>query len=61
MGATWEWTSFGQYLDRIDVGLAVNAGFLVGHSTVRRVVMGEAATVGPATPEQLEAMVGTGG
>jgi N-acyl-D-aspartate/D-glutamate deacylase len=56
-GGEWAWTSFGQYLDRIDVGLAVNAGFLVGHSTVRRAVMGEAATVGPATAEQLEAMV----
>ena len=49
-GGAWEWTSFGQYLDRIDVGLAVNAGFLVGHSTVRRAVMGEAATEDAATP-----------
>jgi N-acyl-D-aspartate/D-glutamate deacylase len=57
-GGAWTWTSFAQYLDHIDVGLAVNAGFLVGHSTVRRAVMGEAATEGPATPDQLEAMVG---
>ena len=56
-GGAWEWTSFGQYLDRIDVGLAVNAGFLVGHSTVRRAVMGEAATEDAATPDQLDAMV----
>ena len=47
-GGAWEWTSFGEYLDRVDVGLAVNAGFLVGHSTVRRAVMGEAATEGAA-------------
>jgi N-acyl-D-aspartate/D-glutamate deacylase len=52
----WDWTSFAQYLSRLDHGVAVNAGFLVGHSTVRRAVMGEAATVGPATAEQLEAM-----
>ena len=39
--------SFGEYLDRVDVGLAVNAGFLVGHSTVRRVVMGDARHPGP--------------
>ena len=58
-GGAWEWTSFGQYLDRIDVGLAVNAGFLVGHSTVRRAVMGEAATEDAATPDQLDAMVGS--
>jgi N-acyl-D-aspartate/D-glutamate deacylase len=56
-GGDWEWTSFGQYLDRIDRGLSVNAGFLVGHSTVRRAVMGDAATEGPATTEQLGAMV----
>ena len=56
-GGDWEWTSFGQYLDRIDVGLAVNAGFLVGHSTVRRAVMGDAATEDGATPDQLDAMV----
>ena len=53
----WGWSTFGEYLDRIDVGLAVNAGFLVGHSTVRRVVMGDDATSGPATPAQLAAMV----
>jgi N-acyl-D-aspartate/D-glutamate deacylase len=36
----WNWSTFGQFLDRVDTGLAVNAGFLVGHSTLRRVVMG---------------------
>ncbi|MFP8874485.1 MAG: amidohydrolase family protein, partial [Myxococcota bacterium] len=30
-GVPWNWTSFGEYLDRIDGQLAVNAGFLVGH------------------------------
>ena len=44
---------FGDYLDRLDGAVAVNAGFLVGHSTVRRVVMGDAATRDAATPEQL--------
>ena len=43
-GGPWDWRTFAEYLDRVDTGLAVNAGFLVGHSTVRRVVMGEAAT-----------------
>ncbi len=53
----WEWRSFSQYLDRLEGALAVNAGFLVGHSTVRRVVMGDAATGDTASAEQLAAMV----
>ena len=53
----WDWQSFAEYLERVDHGLAVNAGFLVGHSTVRRAVMGVDATRTEATPEQVEAMV----
>jgi len=56
-GLAWDWQTFGQWLDRLDGTLGVNAGFLVGHSTIRRVVMGEAANGGTATPEQLAAMV----
>ena len=56
-GGPWTWGTFAEYLDRLDVGLSVNAGFLVGHSTVRRVVMGEAATSDRADRDQLEAMV----
>jgi len=55
-GGAWDWAGFGEYLDRVDRGVAVNAGFLVGHSTVRRAVMGEASTAGPATVAQIEAM-----
>jgi N-acyl-D-aspartate/D-glutamate deacylase len=53
----WDWTSFGEYLARIDRGLALNAGFLVGHSAVRRAVMGDEATRSEADPEQLARMV----
>ncbi len=53
----WDWHTFAEYLDRVDTGLSVNAGFLVGHSTVRRVVMGEEATRAEASAEQLAAMV----
>ena len=53
----WDWHSFSEYLDRVDNGLAVNAGFLVGHSTVRRMVMGDDATRTEASPEQVRAMV----
>ncbi len=55
-GVPWDWQTFGEYLDRIDGTLAPNAGFLVGHSTIRRVAMGERATQGEATPEDLDAM-----
>src|SRR6195952_5694973 len=36
----WGWASFAEYLGRFEGKLAINAGFLVGHSTVRRHVMG---------------------
>ena len=56
-GVPWDWRSFGEYLDRLEGTLAVNAGFMVGHSALRRVVMGERAVGHAATPAELEAMV----
>ncbi len=56
-GGPWDWTSFEEFLGRLDRGLAVNAGFLVGHSTVRRVVMGADSNRRGATSEELAAMV----
>jgi N-acyl-D-aspartate/D-glutamate deacylase len=55
-GPGWDWRTFGEYLARLDGRLAVNAGFLVGHSTVRRLVMGDAVDV-PADADQIAAMV----
>ena len=52
----WSWDSFGQWLGRLDGAVAVNAGFLVGHSAVRRVVMGEDAVGGAASADQVRAM-----
>src|SRR3984957_15917589 len=40
-GVPWGWDSFGQYLDRLEGGVAVNAGFMVGHCALRRYVLGE--------------------
>ena len=57
LAGDWDWTTFGEYLAKLDGKVAVNAGFLVGHSTLRRFVMGDAATSQPATPAQLAAMV----
>jgi N-acyl-D-aspartate/D-glutamate deacylase len=55
-GVPWDWRSFGEYLDRLEGRLAVNAGFLVGHSAIRRVVMGAAAVGEAATEAQMDAM-----
>ncbi len=48
-GLPWDWASFGEWLGHLDGRIAVNAGFLVGHSTLRRLVMGERAVGGVAT------------
>ncbi len=55
-GVPWDWRTTAEYLDRLDGTLAVNAGFLVGHSALRRAVMGDAAVGEEATDEQVEAM-----
>jgi len=55
-GVPWNWHSFGEYLGKIDGTLAINAGFLVGHCALRRVVMGEDAVGKEATAAQIEAM-----
>ncbi|HXC78392.1 MAG TPA: amidohydrolase family protein, partial [Candidatus Acidoferrum sp.] len=52
----WNWRTTAEYLDSLDGRLAVNAGFMVGHSALRRVVMGDAATEREATPDELHAM-----
>jgi len=49
----WSWSSFGEWLGHFDGKVAVNAGFLVGHSTLRRSVMGDAAVGGSASPSQV--------
>jgi N-acyl-D-aspartate/D-glutamate deacylase len=56
-GLDWNWSSFGDWLARLDGRIAVNAGFLVGHSTLRRVVMGERAVGESASDDDTGAMV----
>ena len=52
----WNWRTTAEYLDQLDGVLMPNAGFLVGHSAIRRVVMKEAATEREATPDELVQM-----
>jgi N-acyl-D-aspartate/D-glutamate deacylase len=57
-GVPWDWTTTAEYLDRLDGTLAINAGFKVGHSALRRVVMGEAANERTAREDELAQMRG---
>ncbi|MBW2267293.1 MAG: amidohydrolase family protein [Deltaproteobacteria bacterium] len=56
-GVPCDWRSFGEYLDKLEGKLSVNAAFMVGHSALRRVVMGERAVGEEATPAELAEMV----
>ena len=56
-GLPWSWSSFAEYLDALEGRIGVNAGFLVGHSALRRYVMGEEATGNAASAEQVGEMV----
>jgi N-acyl-D-aspartate/D-glutamate deacylase len=56
VGLPWDWTTTASYLDRLDGTLMPNAGFLVGHSALRRVIMGAAATEREATADEVAAM-----
>jgi N-acyl-D-aspartate/D-glutamate deacylase len=55
-GVPWNWSSFGEYLGQLDDRLAVNAGFMVGHCALRRVVMGEDASLREADADEIDAM-----
>jgi N-acyl-D-aspartate/D-glutamate deacylase len=57
LGVPWNWKSFGDYLDRLDGTLAINAGFLVGHCALRCAVMGERAVGEKASDDEIAAMV----
>ncbi len=56
VGVPWDWESFGDYLGKLDGRLAINAGFLCGHSALRRKVMGERAVGNKATQAEIDGM-----
>ena len=55
-GLPWDWDSFPSYLDVLDKRLGINAACYVGHSALRRFVMGEAASERAAKPDELAKM-----
>jgi N-acyl-D-aspartate/D-glutamate deacylase len=57
-GVPWSWKTTEEYLASFENTLSINAGFKVGHSALRRVVMGDDAVKRPCTPDELAAMQG---
>ena len=57
-GLPWDWRSTEEYFDRLDGRLMPNAGFLIGHSALRRIVMHEDANSREATAEEIAQMQG---
>ena len=55
-GVTWGWSTFGEYLGSLDNRLGINYGALVGHSAVRRWVMGDESQDREATGDEIEAV-----
>ena len=57
-GVTWNWHSYGEYLDNLEGKVGINVGGLVGHIAVRHHAMGEEAVERKATGTELQKMRG---
>jgi N-acyl-D-amino-acid deacylase len=55
-GVNWSWETIPEYLNSLDNKLGINVAALIGHSAVRRYVMGEASQERHATDEEVTAM-----
>lgn len=55
-GVPWNWSTTAEYLAALEGTLSINAGFKVGHSALRRVVMGAEATRRAATSAEVAQM-----
>jgi N-acyl-D-aspartate/D-glutamate deacylase len=56
-GVTFRWNTFPEFLDVVEsLPLGLNIGFMVGHSAIRRAVMGPAASSDAASDDQLARM-----
>ena len=55
-GVNWSWETIPEYLNALDQKLGINVAALIGHSAVRRYVMGEASQERHATDVEVAAM-----
>src|SRR5262245_52426973 len=55
-GLPWDWESYPEYIDSLDRKLGINFTGYVGHSAIRRYVMGEAASERAATEDEIRRM-----
>jgi N-acyl-D-aspartate/D-glutamate deacylase len=55
-GLPWDWETYPEYINSLDGKLGLNFTGYVGHSAVRRYVMGAAANERAATPDEVERM-----
>ena len=55
-GVDWSWTTFPEYLGRLNKKLGVNVASLMGHCAIRQFVMGDAAAERAATPAEISQM-----
>lgn len=60
-GFDWDWRGVGEYLDRLDRGIAVNAAYLIPQGTVRMLVVGwENRPATESEVDRMRALVATG-
>ena len=55
-GVKWSWETIPEYLDSLDERLGLNVASLIGHSAVRRYVMGDASQERHARDDEIAAM-----
>jgi N-acyl-D-aspartate/D-glutamate deacylase len=55
-GVNWSWETIPEYLNTLEHRLGINVASLIGHSAVRRYVMGEASQERQATDDEIAAM-----
>jgi len=55
-GLQWDWDTFPTFLERLDQRLGINMAVYIGHSALRRFVMGDAASERAATEDELKQM-----